>query len=136
MKPEERRQYKRIDAQIEVSFPTPEAYVVEYTKNISKGGIFVKTSKLPDPNAVVELKMRFPDSKEATSILARVARTVAVSDPERSGEHLYGVGFYFIEWSMRAKQLFENFYQQLQGAESDDETPKPGKSKRKKSADK
>lgn len=113
MRPEEKRQYPRIDAQIEVSFPTPEAYVVEYSKNISKGGIFVKTAKLPDPNAVVELKLRFPGIKEVISILARVARTVVVSDPDRVGEQLYGVGFYFIEWSVRAKTIFDQYYKML-----------------------
>ena len=110
---EERRQYPRISAQVEVAFPTSEAYVTEYTKNISKGGIFVKTSNLPDPNAVVELKLKFPGINEPLSILARVARTITVSDPERHGEHIYGVGFYFIEWSLRAKNIFEEYYHML-----------------------
>ena len=130
-KKEERRGSDRLNAQIEVSFPTPEAYVVEYSKNISKGGIFVKTAKLPDANAVVELKLRFPGSDETVSILAKVARTVSVSDPNKTGAHLYGVGFYFIEWSVRAKTLFEDFYHNLSSAVTKKE---PSKSKRKKNS--
>ena len=133
IKSDDRRQHPRVDAQIEVSFPTSEAYTVEYTKNISKGGIFVKTAKLPDPNAVVELKMRFPGAKEIVPILARVARTVAVSDPDHTGEHLYGVGFYFIEWSMRAKQVFEDFYKKAQNSDDTDEGDAADKTKKPKS---
>ena len=114
LRPEDRRRHERIDAEIEVAFATPHEFVVEYTKNISKGGIFIRTRELPDPNAVVELKLRFPDNPEEVSILAKVARTVTVSDPKNPGGHLYGVGFYFIEWSMHAKKVFDGYYQRLQ----------------------
>ncbi len=117
---EERRQYPRLDAKVEVSFSTPDEYIVEYSKNISKGGVFVRTNCLPDPNAVVELKMRFPGIDEVISILARVARTVTVSDPDDGGTQLYGVGFTFLEWSVRAKQVFDKFYRQLQQKQETD----------------
>ena len=109
----EKRRHPRIDARIEVSFATPNAYVKEYSKNISKGGIFVQTKGLPDANALVQLRLRFPEAKDEVSILAKVARMITMTDPDNEGEQLYGVGFYFVEWNPQAKDTFDKFYNQF-----------------------
>ena len=68
----------------------------EYTKNISKGGIFLKTSQLLDPNAEIELTMTFPNGLGEFKIQGRVKRLMSMSHPEDPDRQLYGVGIQFI----------------------------------------
>ncbi len=108
---EEKRKYPRVDAKIKVAFRTGEELVEEYTRNISQGGIFLKTDRLLDPNAVLEIDMQLPGEKDEIKVVGKVRRLMVVSDPDHEGEHLYGVGIEFIdpdeEFKNRIKKLVD-----------------------------
>ncbi len=71
--------------------------VAEYTKNISKGGIFLKTDQLLDPNAEIDLLMSFPNDFGEFQVKGRVVRLVCMSHPTDSARQLYGVGIRFLD---------------------------------------
>ncbi|MCB1197087.1 MAG: PilZ domain-containing protein, partial [Deltaproteobacteria bacterium] len=94
MKPKhlEKRKYSRIEAKIKVSFQTLEDLKTEYTRNISAGGIFLKTTQLLDPNADIELTLFFPGDLGNVNIKGRVIRLMSMTHPVDPDLQLYGVG--------------------------------------------
>ena len=109
-KSEEKRQFPRVDARIKVVFKSMGDFIEEYTKNISRGGIFLKTDKLLDPNAQIELMMYFPGSKKEHKILGKVKRLVVMSDPHDEEKQIYGVGISFLKLENHTMQAIDELY--------------------------
>lgn len=93
----EKRQFRRVDAKVKVIFKNLTDLVHEYTHNISSGGIFIKTDKLLDPNAEIELEMQFPGDLGSFLLKCKVTRLMSLTDPDKEGKQLYGVGVRFID---------------------------------------
>jgi len=106
----EKRKDLRVDAKIKVCFRSMGEFAEEYTKNISKGGIFLKTDKLLDPNAHIELMLSFPDNKKEHKILGRVTRLIVMSDPNDAEKQVYGVGIHFLKPEAQTIKAIEDLY--------------------------
>ena len=91
----EKRKYPRIEAKIKVVFPTLEDLQTEYARNISAGGIFLKTSRQLDSNAEINLVLHLPKSEKEVQILGRVVRVISMTHPKDPDAQLYGVGIRF-----------------------------------------
>jgi type IV pilus assembly protein PilZ len=107
---EEKRAFPRIDAKIKVIFKNMGEFVEEYTKNISKGGMFLKTDKLLDPNAQIELMLTFPNQKKEHRILGKVSRLIVMSDPTNDEKQIYGVGIHFLKTDAEILKAIEELY--------------------------
>jgi uncharacterized protein (TIGR02266 family) len=92
----ERRKYPRIEARIKVTFRSMAELIQEYTRNISAGGIFVKTDRPLDPNATIDLTLEFPDQKGAFALKGEVVRLIAMSHPSEPDKQIYGAGIRFV----------------------------------------
>ncbi len=76
------RKEERYDVQLAVEYKTDSALTAEYASNISKGGIFIKTTARPQTNTYVQLSMNLPNGKQ----LLTSARVVHCFDhPEHGG---------------------------------------------------
>ncbi|MCB0271965.1 MAG: PilZ domain-containing protein [Bdellovibrionales bacterium] len=116
MKPKylEKRKYPRIEAKIKVSFQTLEDLRTEYTRNISAGGIFLKTNQLLDPNADIELTLFFPGNLGNVHIRGRVIRLITMTHPTDPDQQLYGVGIRFMDLDPSIKNQIEETIVDLQ----------------------
>jgi uncharacterized protein (TIGR02266 family) len=94
--PREKRKYPRIEAKIRVTFPTVEELIQEYTRNISSGGIFLKTDQPLDPNATIDLTIQFPEGLGVYTVQGRVARLMVMTHPDDPGRQLFGAGIRFL----------------------------------------
>jgi len=103
----EKRKHPRVEAKVRVSFRTMEELVQEYTRNISGGGIFMKTNQLLDPNAEIELSVKFPDGLGEFTVKGKVKRLMSLTHPEDSDKQLYGVGVQFIDPDPKMVQIIE-----------------------------
>ena len=103
----ERRKYPRIEARIKVTFPTVEELIQEYTRNISSGGIFLKTDQLLDPNAVIDLTIQFPEGLGVFTVQGKVARLMVLSHPTEPGQQLFGAGIRFVDPSPEMLRAIE-----------------------------
>lgn len=110
----EKRKTRRIEAKIKVSFQSLEDFKTEYTKNISAGGIFLKTAQLLDPNADIELTLFFPGDLGNVNIRGRVVRLMSMTHPTDPDQQLYGVGIRFLEMEGQVKSMIEQAIEQLQ----------------------
>jgi uncharacterized protein (TIGR02266 family) len=96
VKGREKRKYSRIEAKIKVAFRTMEELVSEFAKNISKGGIFLKTDRLVDPNAEIDLTVTFPNGLGEYQIRGKVTRLMSTTHPTDPDRQLHGVGVQFL----------------------------------------
>ncbi|MFH1263309.1 MAG: PilZ domain-containing protein [Pseudomonadota bacterium] len=93
----ERRKYPRIEARIKVTFRNMAELIQEYTRNISVGGIFVKTDRPLDPNATIDLTLEYPDQKGEFTLKGEVVRLIAMSHPSEPDKQIYGAGIRFVK---------------------------------------
>jgi uncharacterized protein (TIGR02266 family) len=110
MKPsptKERRKYPRIEAKIKVTFHSVAELIEEYTRNISAGGIFLKTDRQLDPNATIDLTVEFPEKLGEFSVRGRVVRLMSISHPTKPGTHLYGAGIRFLQPDLQMVEAIE-----------------------------
>lgn len=116
----EKRKDPRLDARIKVKFRTGSEFATCYSKNISRGGIFIETEELPDPNATVELVLDLTDplkSEEPTelAIHGRVVRLMTVTENSRS---IHQVAIQFIDLPPKVQIQLDKYYEQLLHEES------------------
>ena len=105
--PKERRKYPRVEARVRVKFQTVGELIEEYTRNISAGGIFLKTDRLLDPNATIDLTMEFPEGLGTFQVKGKVVRLISVSDPGQAATQIHGAGIRFVRPDPKMTQTIE-----------------------------
>lgn len=110
-----RRKSERIDARIKVQFRTAKEFSACYTQNLSKGGIYLETPELPDPNATIELDLILPDSvanrdSQAIRITGRVVRLMTVVVDNRT---IHKVAIQFVDLQPQIQLQIDRLYETL-----------------------
>jgi type IV pilus assembly protein PilZ len=109
----DKRKYHRVEAKIKVVFPTLQDLKMEYTRNISAGGIFLKTNRQLDSNAEIDLVLFLPNSSEELHLKGRVVRVMSMSNPADSTSQLYGVGIRFLRLDPDVQAIIEKELEKL-----------------------
>ena len=114
----DRRKDPRASTSFRVQFETFDQLVMAYTKNISKGGMFIKTDHLLPVNAVVRLVFALPGGNEEVSCIARVVRTIS-PPPEQPGKKR-GIAVEFMDVSQESLARIEAYIAEAVAEEIDD----------------
>ncbi len=103
-----RRELLRIDAKVEVEFNNFEQFYREYTKNLSKGGIFIKTSNVLKPQSILEISLKLPGVNRPLSLVGEV---VHVIEPELASGHGWdpGMGVHFVDFEESIQRVIEQY---------------------------
>ncbi|MBN8555138.1 MAG: PilZ domain-containing protein [Deltaproteobacteria bacterium] len=114
----ERRRSKRIDARIEVQFRSGKEFVACYTQNLSKGGIYLETETLPDPNASIEIVLELPPSAsrkkgDTIKVVGRVVRLMTISMDSKT---IHKIGVQFLDVNPQTQMQLDLFYEELANA--------------------
>jgi uncharacterized protein (TIGR02266 family) len=89
------RAYPRIPARLRVGWTSAREFLVAYSENISRGGIFVQSDDPPALREVLELSVELPDGKPPVKTQAEVVQRVTA--PEAREMHaIAGAGLQFI----------------------------------------
>jgi uncharacterized protein (TIGR02266 family) len=91
----ERRSWQRIPTRFLVRWASPKEFLVAYSDNISRGGIFVATPAPPALREIVELLLELPDGKGPVKTQAEVVQRVTAEEARQSGR-VAGAGLQFI----------------------------------------
>ena len=76
----------------------------------------MKTDRLLDPNANIELLIQFPGSSKEHKVIGRVKRLVVMSDPEKEGGQIYGVGIGFVRTQREVLTKIDDLFKKLKEA--------------------
>lgn len=93
--PAPQRAFARVPARLQVGWASPKEFLVAYSENISRGGLFVATDHPPELREIVELLLELPDNEGPASTLAEVVQRIPVQEAKATG-HLAGAGLQFI----------------------------------------
>lgn len=112
----EQRQSPRLDARIEVGFQTENEFSLCYSKNISRGGIFLETEILPSPNARIEIifdlsKILDESENQRISIVGKVVRLMSLS---ADGKNIHQIALQFVELDPQKELLLDRIFEKLQ----------------------
>jgi len=110
-----KRSSARIDARIEVKISTQKEFEICYSQNISRGGIFLETSILPDPNANIELVLNLSSlhpapAQHTIELRGRVVRLITINE---RGRTTHKVGIQFVDLSPQTQVLLDHLYNDL-----------------------
>lgn len=89
-----RRSYARVPTRMQVGWSSPKEFLVAYSENISRGGIFVSTPSPPPLREVVELLLELPDDEAPARTHAEVVQRVTVQ--EATAGRVAGAGLQFV----------------------------------------
>jgi uncharacterized protein (TIGR02266 family) len=105
------RAFERIKARLQVGWATAREFLVAYSENISRGGIFVATQKPPELREVVELLLELPDGGGPAKTDAEVVHRVTAEQAKARGR-VAGAGLQFVgaddEFRERLDRCMEN----------------------------
>lgn len=106
---EKRRQEARFDARIKVGFKSDRAFLWEYSEDISKGGIFIRTTNPVPLNSKVQLKLSLPGKDREISVVGEVIYIVKEGEGKRGS----GMGLQLIEFNEDGKKEIEKYIEKL-----------------------
>ena len=105
-----RRNSQRVRATFQVRYKTLDSLESAYAENISKGGIYVKTSNLLPENTVVRIKLVMPQDGPEIECIGQVARVHKQSAPD---EIPSGMAIVFRDMSAEHRSFIENYISDL-----------------------
>jgi uncharacterized protein (TIGR02266 family) len=88
----------RVQATFRVRYSTLDQLVVAYSRDLSKGGMFLVTTRFLPVNAVLRVQLELPNSARTVSIIARVAFIRPADEAATSGQPA-GMGVHFLDLS-------------------------------------
>ncbi|MGC4069891.1 MAG: PilZ domain-containing protein [Polyangiaceae bacterium] len=94
----------RVPAQFHITFHTVDALVVAYSSNLSRGGLFLKTTRLLPPESVMSLIIHLPDGGDDITVDCSVVFTRDGTDGQPQG-----MGLKFIDPDENVKKRIEWF---------------------------
>lgn len=90
-----RRTWARVATRLQVGWSSAKEFLVAYSENISRGGIFVSTPNPPPLREVVELLLELPDSEGPAKTQAEVVQRVTAEEARATGRTA-GAGLQFV----------------------------------------
>ena len=107
-----RRHHARARVEIAVEYFLLDKFISDYTRNISRGGAFVRSEKLLEVGTELSFKLSMPGLDEPLSVKGRVAWARSVEQAAPSGKEP-GMGIQFVHDSEEDRQAFERRVQGL-----------------------
>ena len=103
---EDKRLSPRVETNIEIMFKEKGSFIKSYMRNVSNGGIYIKTDTPLPVDGRVNLKMKLPDIAESMDIQGRVVWT----NP-KSGNNAFppGMGIQFVTIRTDHKAVIDGF---------------------------
>ena len=113
---DERRSELRVPIELKVEYKKLNTFFADYTKNICKGGTFIRTRKPLDVGTEFLFKLVVPKLKEPISIRGLVRWVKREGEPSPPGvpeDHEAGMGIRVIYETAEQRQLVEGTVEKL-----------------------
>ncbi len=107
----EHRRAPRLPVDIKVDYRTVGSFITDYTGNISKGGLFIRTSLPLEVGTRVRLRLTLPDGDAPFALDGVVRWTATARDKEKATP---GMGIEFLEFDEDVKRRLEALVKTLE----------------------
>jgi type IV pilus assembly protein PilZ len=113
---DERREALRVPIELKVEYKKLNTFFADYTKNICKGGTFIRTKKPLDVGTIFLFQLTVPKLKEPIAIRGEVKWVKREGEPSPPGvaeDHEPGMGIRFIYDSAEQRAQLEAAVEKL-----------------------
>ncbi|MFW6066869.1 MAG: PilZ domain-containing protein [Myxococcota bacterium] len=110
--PDDRRHSPRAPIELKVEYKRLNSFFADYTRNISRGGTFIRTTKPLGIGTDFNFKLVVPKLEEPLVLRGRVQWVVKPEDAEASGREP-GMGIGFVYGSEAERQRIEGIVEKL-----------------------
>lgn len=111
--PTERRESERIQNKLRVEFKGVKDFLFEYSENISKGGIFLKSKETLPVGTKITLEISLPEKKEPITVTGTVAHSVSFEEHQRLNTTHYGMGIKFDNFTKKDEENFFKYISEI-----------------------
>jgi type IV pilus assembly protein PilZ len=112
----ERRRELRAPIELKVEYKRLNTFFHDYTKNISKGGTFIRTDKPLEVGTVFLFKLVFPAQEDPMTLRGEVRWVVKVGQPlppEAAPGHEAGMGIRFVYDDPNQQRMLERVVEKM-----------------------
>jgi type IV pilus assembly protein PilZ len=116
MTDEERRREARAPIELKVEYKRLNTFFYDYTKNISKGGTFIKTEKPLDIGTIFLFKLMVPSRDTPLALRGEVRWVIKEGSPrppEIPADHEPGMGIRFVYDGSDQRQALEEVVEKM-----------------------
>ncbi len=106
------RKAERLPAEVKVDYRTVGSFITDYTRNISQGGLFIRTSLPMEVGEKVRLRLTLPNG-EAPFALDGVVKWVSLLRDK--DKHPPGMGIEFTEFTDEVKAQLQSLVDSHEG---------------------
>jgi len=113
---DDRRREARAPIELKVEYKRLNTFFYDYTKNISKGGTFIKTDKPLDIGTIFLFKLLIPSQKEHLALRGEVRWVVkdgSPRPPEIPDNHEPGMGIRFVYADAQQRRALEEVVEKM-----------------------
>jgi type IV pilus assembly protein PilZ len=103
---DQRREHPRAPVRLEIRYQRTNAFIADYARNISKGGVFVETESPFNPGTVFEFQLSLPENT-----LHLMGKVKWVERVKTAG--MLGMGIEFVFHDPDARTAFEAMVEKL-----------------------
>lgn len=107
----DRRQYVRAPIELKVEYKRLNSFFADYTRNISRGGTFIRTRKPLDIGTDFVFRLTVPRMSEPLVLRGKVQWVVRTEDATEEQEPGMGIGFVYA--SEAERQRIESIVERL-----------------------
>lgn len=100
------RRTERLPAEVKVDYRTVGSFITDYTQNISKGGMFIRTSLPLDVGEKVRLRLTLPGGDAPFALDGIVKWVATLREREK---HAPGMGVEFVDFDDEVRHQLEAF---------------------------
>lgn len=123
-----RRKAPRVAGSLRVKFESVKELYEEFTQNISKGGLFIKTTESFSSGDLLDIYLEISGSFKAIKLQGKVVHFVSSEAAKKSGS-AQGIGVQFIDLSKgqidHLRKVIEDIINKKQGSHQDDRRQSP-----------
>ena len=116
MTEEERRREARAPIELKVEYKRLNTFFYDYTKNISKGGTFIKTEKPLDIGTIFLFKLQVPSREEPLALRGEVRWVIKEGSPppaDLPADHEAGMGIRFVYEGNDQRRALEELVEKM-----------------------
>ncbi|GEM_PF-490748 len=104
----DRRRFFRIGTNLRIKFRTMEEFRTEYTRNISREGIFVDTKDPLPLTEYMDVTLELPPPRPSMTLMAQVVHVITSDEAEQLGVEP-GMGLHFVNLTSTRKKILESY---------------------------
>lgn len=111
------RRQPRLPVDVKVDYRTVGSFITDYTRNISKGGVFIRTSLPLDVGERVRIRLTLPEGDAPFALDGIVKWTATLKDRDK---HPPGMGIEFVDFDEEVRRKLEALFKAYEHLGTDD----------------